>query len=246
MAIVFYRGMLMLYFLLATSQTGRTDTVQRGTITMTLYWLDTNGQKDHEGIKCDKQNTFNPSSEICDKQLRFSLGTPSNFTRYWSFTSKILRNTYLAYKFLPNEALNNAGTIRNPIVIPFIDEWSGNLRVNVSVWDQDGTSPNFSYRLMNDFLHLFSINAGNNPCLSNPCHSNTTCVNGTYSFNCMCPPQRTGKLCETEIDACKSNPCVNGTCYNVANGYNCSCLHSFTGTRCDNGDLNMLYFEIAI
>ena len=42
-------------------------------------------------------------------------------------------------------------------------------------------------------------------------------------------------LCETRIDECQNNPCLNGaTCQNVLTGagYNCYCSLGYTGTLC--------------
>ena len=39
--------------------------------------------------------------------------------------------------------------------------------------------------------------------------------------------------CETSIDDCASNPCINGTCTDLFNTYKCTCQAGFTGTNCD-------------
>ena len=42
-----------------------------------------------------------------------------------------------------------------------------------------------------------------------------------------------GVACETNIDDCASNPCLNGgTCYDLVNGYSCSCRQEFVGRTC--------------
>ena len=57
----------------------------------------------------------------------------------------------------------------------------------------------------------------------------------TLGYWCLCADGYNGTLCETEIDECESNPCINnGTCVNLTPGYSCECLNQFNGENCEN------------
>ena len=53
-----------------------------------------------------------------------------------------------------------------------------------------------------------------------------------YILLIVCSDGFTGMNCETNIDDCATNPCVNGTCTDLVDGYNCTCQAGFTGTNC--------------
>ncbi|MCX4244768.1 hypothetical protein [Paraliomyxa miuraensis] len=50
---------------------------------------------------------------------------------------------------------------------------------------------------------------------------------------CECPPGFAGANCDTEIDECEANPCVNGDCEDQVNAYECACSPGWTGTDCE-------------
>jgi hypothetical protein len=73
------------------------------------------------------------------------------------------------------------------------------------------------------------------PCASQPCMNQGTCLPQNGGFRCVCPPGFTGTRCEIR-DACQSNPCLNGgTCQpiNGNGGYQCLCPAGFSGVRCE-------------
>ncbi len=73
------------------------------------------------------------------------------------------------------------------------------------------------------------------PCASQPCVNQGTCLPQNGGFRCVCPPGFTGTRCEIR-DACQSNPCLNGgTCQpiNGNGGYQCICPAGFSGPRCE-------------
>jgi hypothetical protein len=69
-------------------------------------------------------------------------------------------------------------------------------------------------------------------CNPSPCQNGGSCTNDTNGYTCACPAGYTGTNCDTEIDECASNPCVNGQCLDAINSYVCECEPGFTGTVC--------------
>ncbi|GAA6084499.1 protein delta homolog 1 [Tachysurus ichikawai] len=76
-------------------------------------------------------------------------------------------------------------------------------------------------------------------CLMNgsPCQNGGTCVvrTGFYTHSsCLCVPGFTGDFCEIDVDACESNPCLNGgTCTDRGLDYTCVCPPAFSGPICN-------------
>ncbi|XP_078703010.1 von Willebrand factor D and EGF domain-containing protein-like isoform X1 [Branchiostoma floridae x Branchiostoma belcheri] len=101
--------------------------------------------------------------------------------------------------------------------------WTGDqpLSINVTIADECGASSEQTFHLT---------------IMACPCENGGSCVpdmpRGQGSYTCVCPGY-TGNVCETELDECQSNPCVNGTCIDLVNGYNCTCAEGYIGSRCD-------------
>uniref|UniRef100_UPI003AAB7581 cadherin EGF LAG seven-pass G-type receptor 3-like n=1 Tax=Centroberyx gerrardi TaxID=166262 RepID=UPI003AAB7581 len=95
-----------------------------------------------------------------------------------------------------------------------------------------------------------------NVCLREPCQNYMKCIsvlrfNSSAPFisspsilfrpihpiaglRCRCPAGFTGDYCETEINLCYSNPCLNGgVCARREGGYTCICREDYTGERCE-------------
>ncbi|KAM4738217.1 cadherin EGF LAG seven-pass G-type receptor 3 isoform 1-T1 [Anableps anableps] len=95
-----------------------------------------------------------------------------------------------------------------------------------------------------------------NVCLREPCQNYMKCIsvlrfNSSAPFisspsilfrpihpiaglRCRCPVGFTGDYCETEINLCYSNPCLNGgVCARREGGYTCICRENYTGDRCE-------------
>ena len=54
----------------------------------------------------------------------------------------------------------------------------------------------------------------------------TGCLFGGTCFNntCCCTPEYEGEICQTEVDACDPNPCLNGgLCRDELMGFTCFC-----------------------
>ncbi|XP_061664962.1 cadherin EGF LAG seven-pass G-type receptor 3 [Syngnathoides biaculeatus] len=95
-----------------------------------------------------------------------------------------------------------------------------------------------------------------NVCLREPCQNYMKCIsvlrfNSSAPFisspsilfrpihpiaglRCRCPLGFTGDYCETEINLCYSNPCLNGgVCARKEGGYTCICREDYTGDKCE-------------
>lgn len=66
-----------------------------------------------------------------------------------------------------------------------------------------------------------------------PCQNGATCL-ANAPVLCRCPVRFTGRLCESEINECDSNPCQNsGRCELDDFGYTCRCNAGYTGVHCE-------------
>ncbi|KAL1139777.1 hypothetical protein AAG570_006754, partial [Ranatra chinensis] len=75
------------------------------------------------------------------------------------------------------------------------------------------------------------------PCSPNPCQAGGTCRRQGFDFQCVCPPLREGKVCESERgDLCSGNPCRNGgSCRESPDGssFFCLCRPGYRGNQCE-------------
>ncbi|CAF0850468.1 unnamed protein product [Adineta steineri] len=79
-----------------------------------------------------------------------------------------------------------------------------------------------------------------NPCNSQPCFRNGTCLAiGTQSYTCICPTGYLGTRCEICNCPCTIYPCLNGgVCRSTpTGGVVCTCPAGFTGVRCETSIL---------
>ena len=76
-----------------------------------------------------------------------------------------------------------------------------------------------------------------NECAVNPNLCNFgECVNKNSNFQCVCPVNVTGLLCETDtFDNCISSPCngTNRTCVDNYGSHECQCPADYTGKSCE-------------
>lgn len=72
--------------------------------------------------------------------------------------------------------------------------------------------------------------------MNDPCNPEGTdkCLDFDNRFECQCREGFTGVYCETNIDECNGNPCLNGgTCRDEVGRFTCSCPPGWTGTKCE-------------
>ncbi|XP_028919839.1 protein crumbs homolog 1 isoform X2 [Ornithorhynchus anatinus] len=75
------------------------------------------------------------------------------------------------------------------------------------------------------------------PCSSNPCQHNATCLStpGEHTFTCVCPPGRSGNTCLPSGGPCDTNPCQRGgVCHPRLGRPICSCPLGLTGRFCES------------
>lgn len=73
-----------------------------------------------------------------------------------------------------------------------------------------------------------------NDCDPNPCQNGGTCNDtGIAAFSCTCPTGFSGATCETNVDDCADDPCVNGACTDGNDAYTCACDPGSYGPNCD-------------
>lgn len=70
-------------------------------------------------------------------------------------------------------------------------------------------------------------------CADEPCQNGGTCENTEDGYTCTCTPGYEGTDCETDIDECAGDPCVNGSCADGVAGYACACDVGWEGTNCE-------------
>ncbi|XP_063065516.1 cadherin EGF LAG seven-pass G-type receptor 3 [Engraulis encrasicolus] len=109
---------------------------------------------------------------------------------------------------------------------------------------------------LNTLVQMEVLPFDDNVCLREPCQNYMKCIsvmrfNSSAPFiaspsilfrpihpitglRCRCPPGFTGDYCETEINLCYSNPCLNGgVCARREGGFTCICREDYTGERCE-------------
>ncbi|CAI5796534.1 von Willebrand factor type A, EGF and pentraxin domain-containing 1 [Podarcis lilfordi] len=70
-------------------------------------------------------------------------------------------------------------------------------------------------------------------CFLEPC-KNGTCKHVGSGYICICFPGYEGLKCETDIDECKSHPCLNkGICEDGNATFICQCQPGYTGLQCE-------------
>ncbi|KAG2466627.1 SVEP1 protein, partial [Polypterus senegalus] len=72
-------------------------------------------------------------------------------------------------------------------------------------------------------------------------------ISNTYQASSQCKAGYTGLLCETDIDECEANQCLNqATCVDGLNSFTCKCPPGFNGTRCETEMSSNFDLEFAV
>jgi hypothetical protein len=70
-------------------------------------------------------------------------------------------------------------------------------------------------------------------CLSSPCSPHGVCIPATNSYTCTCNIGYGGLNCQSLINYCNPNPCINGNCTQLVGSYACVCPAQYAGPRCE-------------
>ncbi|CAG2206870.1 Sushi, nidogen and EGF-like domain-containing protein 1 [Mytilus edulis] len=106
--------------------------------------------------------------------------------------------------------------------------------INITHMSNVGIPGKYIFRVDLAFLEQSSLNE----CDGKVCLHDGTCQDsvGLSTWRCNCLSGFTGKLCETDVNKCRSSPCQHhGSCLNVPNDYQCHCMAGFTGHDCQAG-----------
>ncbi|XP_017779989.1 PREDICTED: sushi, von Willebrand factor type A, EGF and pentraxin domain-containing protein 1-like [Nicrophorus vespilloides] len=93
----------------------------------------------------------------------------------------------------------------------------------------------FQYSCLCDDNYIGShCEIGSEPCSSNPCQNNGTCINEDQStYSCKCLEGYLGLSCGEIADTCKLQCTNGGTCLNTEDEEICLCPKGFIGDLCD-------------
>ena len=76
---------------------------------------------------------------------------------------------------------------------------------------------------------ISGINCESSICTTDPCEAGGTCKETDSGYSCECLMGRTGSKCETEVNPCFSDPCVNGMCNAQGPVFTCDCIPGYSG-----------------
>ncbi|CAH3035734.1 unnamed protein product [Porites lobata] len=112
------------------------------------------------------------------------------------------------------------------------------MRDNVLIWNVTNNAKTHFFLRATDICQATSssnitVSLVECPCRNGSCVPHPNKPRGSGLYACDCVPGFTGDKCETNIDDCRSYPCIRGRCIDGINNFTCICDAGYGGKTCD-------------